>query len=79
MLGAGFVVVADEMSMIVSLGGALISATTVFPVAVTMHARKKKALLDGFEDELSKECPAAEVLRAVKAFLDRQLQHAMES
>jgi hypothetical protein len=78
-LGAGVVVVAAEMRLIVSLSGALMSVTTVFPVAVTLHARRRKALLAGLEDELSKDCPAAEVVRAVKSFLDHQLQLVMEA
>ena len=38
--------------------------------------RKKKALLDGYADELRKERPARAAVQSVRRFLEGQLQQA---
>lgn len=58
---------------VVGVGGALVSATSVFPVATLLTTRKKKALLDGYEAELAKTDPARAAVEAVRRFLDRQV------
>jgi hypothetical protein len=72
-LTAGVVALEGSKCLIVSLGGVSICTATVFPVATLMGERRKKALLDSYEDELTKDSPALEALAAVKAFLDRQV------
>ena len=57
--------------------GALVFASTSPLPAVTMRAvRKKKALLDGYADELRKERPARAAVQSVRRFLEGQLQQA---
>lgn len=57
--------------------GALVFASTSPLPAVTMRAvRKKKALLDGYADELRKERPARAAVQAVRRFVEGQLQQA---
>lgn len=72
-LTAGIVALEGPKSLMVTLGGVSICTATVFPVATLMGERRKKAVLDSYEDELTKESPALEALAAVKAFLDRQV------
>lgn len=51
---------------LVAGGGLLFASTSPFP-AVTMRAtRKKKALLDGYADRLSKPRPARAAVLAVR-------------
>ncbi|MCP4203936.1 MAG: DUF4062 domain-containing protein [bacterium] len=60
--------------LFVGLGGLLVGTATVFPTNTMLHTRRKKALLDGYEEGLRQEPPASDVVRAVKAFLERQLR-----
>lgn len=76
--GAGFTLMDSDLKVVSLLGGGLIAATTAFPVAVLSNKKKKKLLLDSFEAELAKESPAPEALVAVKSFLDRELNLALE-
>lgn len=57
----------------IGLGGALVGSTTAFPLVTLLSCRRQKVLLEGYETELRHETPAAEALRAVQRFLDRQV------
>lgn len=72
-LAAGLVAFEGTKSVLVSLQGTLIGTVTSFPLTTLLAARRKKALLNGYEDELMKDPPALEALTAVKRFLDQQL------
>lgn len=77
--GASFAFSEDDVRMVAGIGGMLIAATTVFPASMNTNKRQKKALLDGFEEELAKESPAPEALDSVRRFLDHQLNLTLES
>lgn len=56
----------------VGLGGSLVGTATVYPLTTMLSTRRKKALLEGYQDELEREPPAEEAVSAVKHFLDSQ-------
>ncbi len=58
----------------VGMGGTLMSAATVFPMALMLTTRRKKAVLDGYEHALRQEPPPREVVVAVSRYLNRQLE-----
>ena len=45
----------------------------MFPINTMLSTRRKKALLDGYRQELAQESPAREAVRAIRAFLRTQL------
>ncbi len=55
------------------LGGGFLGATTVFPMATMFTTRRKKVLLDGYADALTRNPPAREVVVAVERFLNSQI------
>lgn len=77
LIGVGVAVGIAGMALqilFVGLGGLLVGTATVFPTNIMLHTRRKKALLDGYEEGLRQEPPASDVVRAVKSFLERQLR-----
>lgn len=77
LIGVGVAVGVAGVAMkllFVGMGGLLVGSATVFPTNTMLHTRRKKALLDSYEEGLRQEPPAADALRSVRAFLDRQLK-----
>jgi hypothetical protein len=70
---AGVLAFGESKSLIVSFGGALVGSTTAFPLVALLSARKKKALLAGYSNELGKDNPAREAVVTVQRFLEQQL------
>jgi hypothetical protein len=74
-VGAGVALAGLAMKLLfVGLGGLLVGTATVFPTNTWLHTRRKKALLDGYEEGLRQEPPASDALLAIKTYLERQLR-----
>ncbi len=73
-VGLGVVVSGLALEMMeFGLGGLLLGSATIFPVNTMLSTRRKKALLDGYQQELAQEPPAREAVQAIRAFLRTQL------
>lgn len=62
---------------LVGAGALVFASTSPFPVVTMRATRKKKALLDGYADELRKERPARAAVQAVQRFVENQLSGAV--
>jgi len=72
-LGLALAAMNDTPQLLTGLGGLLFASSSPFSVATMRATRKKKALLDGYADELSKEQPAAAAVFTVRRFVETQL------
>jgi len=74
--GVALAAMQDMPQLLLGAGALVFASTSPFP-AVTMRAtRKKKALLDGYVDELCKEKPPRAAVQAVRRFVESQLEEA---
>jgi hypothetical protein len=67
----------DTPQLLVGAGALVFASTSPFPVATMRATRKKKALLDGYADELRKDKPARAAVQAVRRFVESQLAGAV--
>ncbi len=77
LVGVGTTVIVVGLSleaMTFGVGGALMGSATIFPLNTMLHARRKKALLDTYHQELQQEPPAREAVSAIRRFLSTQLK-----
>ncbi len=72
-LGFAFAGLDGTRQLLMAGGGLVFASSSPFPVASMRATRKKKALLDGYADELSKERPAKAAVLAVRRFVEGQL------
>jgi hypothetical protein len=75
-LGIALLLTQDAQQMLVGAGGLLFASTSPFPVVTMRATRKKKALLDGYVDELRKDKPPRTAVLAVRRFVESQLAQA---
>ena len=70
---AALVALEDTPQLLVGAGALVFASGSPFPAATMRATRKKKALLDGYADELRKERPARAAIQAVRRFVEAQL------
>ena len=66
----------DTPQLLAGAGALVFASTSPFPVVTMRATRKKKALLDGYADELRKDRPARAAVQAVRRFVESQLAGA---
>ena len=63
----------DTPQLLLGAGALVFASTSPFPVVTMRATRKKKALLEGYADELRKDRPARAAMLAVRRFVESQL------
>src|SRR5215207_4153040 len=63
-------------STLLTVAGGFLASITAVPVNVILALRRKTAILDGYQRELTRIPPPAEAVDAVKDFLSAQLKEA---
>ncbi|WP_298828378.1 DUF4062 domain-containing protein [uncultured Piscinibacter sp.] len=72
-LGVALAAMQDTPQLLLGAGALVFASTSPFPVVTMRATRKKKALLDGYVDELRKDRPPRAAVQAVRRFVESQL------
>jgi len=72
--GVALAALEGPMQLVLAGGGFVLASTCPFPAATMRASRRKKAVLDGYADELTKDRPAREAVLAVRRFVEGQLR-----
>lgn len=75
-LGVALAAMQDTPQLLLGAGALVFASGSPFPVVTLRATRKKKALLDGYADELRKDRPARAAVQAVRRFVESQLVQA---
>ena len=75
-LGVALAAMQDTPQLLLGAGALVFASTSPFPVVTMRATRKKKALLDGYVDELRKDKPPRAAVQAVRRFVESQLVQA---
>jgi len=70
---AALVALEDTPQLLVGAGALVFASGSPFPAATMRATRKKKALLEGYAEELRKDRPARAAIQAVRRFVEAQL------
>lgn len=72
-LGVALAAMQDTPQLLLGAGALVFASTSPFPVVTMRATRKKKALLDGYVEELRKDKPPRAAVQAVRRFIESQL------
>lgn len=75
-LGVALAAMQDTPQLLLGAGALVFASTSPFPVVTMRATRKKKALLDGYVEELRKDRPPRAAVQAVRRFVESQLVQA---